>query len=1043
MAAAPHAPPWEVIDPFIEAYEKALAGHAGPVDLGDFLPPPEHAHYLAVLRELVRADLEHRWGGGGRRSVEDYLAAFPALREDASGLREIAFEEYRLRRQGGESPSPEEYRRRLGVDPGGWPAGEAKSPEPASAVESAALAYLGRRPAGHVAPPASESAELLASLHRDDPEAGYRLAQALTSLPSPGQRFLGFELLKELGRGAFGRVYLAREKALAGRLVALKVGADLQGESQFLARLQHTNIVPVYSVHRANPFQALCMPYFGATTLAQVLRELKQLPAPPRSGRWLVQSLATRQDATNGSAANRATDGLTLLGQKSYPDAVLWLGTRLAEGLAYAHERGVLHQDIKPANVLLADDGQPMLLDFSLSQDTKLGASLPAAYVGGTLPYMAPEHLEAFRDGRRHADPRSDVYSLGLILAELLTGRPAFPLPAGSLSEKLRQMIADREAGPPDVRRLNRAVSPAAASIVRHCLRPDPARRYQSARQLHEDLERHLNNLPLRWAREPSLMERGRKWARRHPRLTSVYAVGGLAVLLTLGLGLVIARQQAVESHRLFAEELRRTRSLLGGPTPSKRELTEGVALGRQALGRSGVMDDSAWARAATLLLPTDQRERLPAESRELLLLLGRGERLLAPPGADPSRDGHIQEAVRLNELAESCPAGEDGFRAVLLQRSLLRSAAGRKGEAEELFGRAEGLPPRTARDFYLDAVGLMDGGDFRTARDHLLRARQLDPQDPFVWYSLGLCLAEMREYPRAAEALTASLALRPDDPAAHYQRARVHNEMKEYAEAVAEFSEAIRLQPDYLDAYIDRAFARTGLKDHEGAEADLTHALEAGMTTTRVYFFRANVRRLTGNEKGAAADEAEGLRREPDDEFDWVARALARRDAGDADGALADLKQALRVNPHCVTALEDRAALLAEQPGHTEDAVKDLDRLLEIAPHDAQARAGRGVLLARLGRRDAALEDAREAERIDPRPAVLYQAAGVYALTSVQHADDCKEAYRLLAAALKGGHGYDLLQEDPDLKPIRSQPEFGRLVEAAATLEAHSPPKR
>src|SRR5207247_3990759 len=114
----------------------------------------------------------------------------------------------------------------------------------------------------------------------------------------------------------------------------------------------------------------------------------------------------------------------------TYVEAVVWLGCCLADGLAHAHERGILHRDLKPANVLLTDDGQPMLLDFNLSEDVKLRGSVAAARMGGTLPYMAPEQLQAFQDQRRVSfDGRSDIYALGVLLFELLTGRHPFTIP--------------------------------------------------------------------------------------------------------------------------------------------------------------------------------------------------------------------------------------------------------------------------------------------------------------------------------------------------------------------------------------------------------------------------------------------------------------------------------------------------------------------------------------------------------------------------------------------------------------------------------------
>ncbi len=118
-----------------------------------------------------------------------------------------------------------------------------------------------------------------------------RLAEVEGAFPDVGTTFLGFRLIDELGRGAFGRVYLARQGDLAGRMVALKVSTEMSGESQTLAQLQHTNIVPIYSAHRVGPLQAVCMPFFGRTTLADVIGGLPPEPFLPGSGAALRQHL--------------------------------------------------------------------------------------------------------------------------------------------------------------------------------------------------------------------------------------------------------------------------------------------------------------------------------------------------------------------------------------------------------------------------------------------------------------------------------------------------------------------------------------------------------------------------------------------------------------------------------------------------------------------------------------------------------------------------------------------------------------------------------
>src|SRR5262249_11483134 len=127
-------------------------------------------------------------------------------------------------------------------------------------------------------------------------------------------------------------------------------------------------------------------------------------------------------------AGDVTPDGWARLEGLPFVDAVLALGGQLADGLAHAHRRGILHRDLKPANVLLTDEGRPLLLDFNLAEDTKLRGSAERASIGGTLPYMAPEHMGAFRNAGGSIDARCDLYGLGVILFELLTGRHPFPI---------------------------------------------------------------------------------------------------------------------------------------------------------------------------------------------------------------------------------------------------------------------------------------------------------------------------------------------------------------------------------------------------------------------------------------------------------------------------------------------------------------------------------------------------------------------------------------------------------------------------------------
>ena len=461
---ATHPDPALELDAFVAAFEAAAAAGTNP-DLALFLPQPGHPLRDAVLRELVRVDLEFAWAGGRGRRIEDYRDRFPQLFEDSTAIRDLIREEFRLRKAAGEMPNSREYRDRFGVEP---ESGDGES-RPTDRLHPSTPAWPAERM----------------------PEVG-------DTIP-PGYRLIG-----ELGRGDFGRVYLAREMDLGERLVAIKLSALFAGESVTLARLQHTNIVPIYAAHRVGKYTAIVMPFVGRTTLGDLLASFRAGHVP-QSGHGVVSTLADRAKSTAGNsevipdseptpAPGRSRAVLEALERMTFVEAILWIGSELADGLAHAHERGILHRDIKPANVLFTDDGRPMLLDFNL-------ASVGEVRVAGTPAYMAPEQLAAAVENRGLATPQTDVYALGLVLLELFAGRLPFAEPRGPWEEMLPHMIAERKRLPLDCLPLPPDVTPGVRAILTKCLEPNPAHRYATAAELREDLNRQRNHQPLQFAR--------------------------------------------------------------------------------------------------------------------------------------------------------------------------------------------------------------------------------------------------------------------------------------------------------------------------------------------------------------------------------------------------------------------------------------------------------------------------------------------------------------------------------------------------------------
>ena len=352
-----------------------------------------------------------------------------------------------------------------------------------------------------------------------------RMLRPLTvpaEVPEVGEHLGPFYLKAELGRGASGRTFLASEPTLADRPVVLKVISDDQEEHLSLARLQHTNIIPLFSEHSfpERRLRALCMPYLGGTSLSRILEALAPIPPADRRGRDIIHVLDRVQAAVADAAAPDRPYRRNLE-NAYYVEAVCWIGTRLADALQEAHAHGLVHMDVKPSNVLIAADGSPMLLDFHLAcRPLRAGERFPGR-VGGTPGWMAPEQraaLDAVVAGETIPEPvdhRADIYALGLLLREALGGGPG---PEGGGSPC---------AGNPEV-------SVGLEDILARCLAIRPADRYPSAAALADDLRRHLEHQPLRGVPNRSPRERWRKWRRRRPSALGQSAIWISSVLLAL-----------------------------------------------------------------------------------------------------------------------------------------------------------------------------------------------------------------------------------------------------------------------------------------------------------------------------------------------------------------------------------------------------------------------------------------------------------------------------------------------------------------------------
>jgi Flp pilus assembly protein TadD len=404
------------------------------------------------------AAIKEDWERGAVPDAAAALARHPELLDNKSAILDLAYEEYCLRAEAGAAPEPDSFCDRF--------------PAHRSSLRSLIRAHQFLE----------ANSELLGSA----PPARW---------PEPGERWGDLALVRELGRGGFARVYLATEASTGDRPVAVKLAFNGGAEAKTLGRLNHPNVVPILSApsDAATGLTAVCMPFLGGATLNDVLDRAYRTAgaAPPRRAVVILDAVRAAVRAGDPPLDNSAPD--RWLSHGSYCEGVAFIGLKIAEALAFLHERGVFHLDLKPSNVLLGAGGRPMLLDFNLSADRRNAATRP----GGTLPYMAPEQVAALTAEPGipwPADARSDVFSLGVILYELLTGRLPFgTLPVQPVRHLVPVVLEKQRSGCQPLRTAVPREGKRLASLIERCLAFEPESRPASARQVVGELNRYLS----------------------------------------------------------------------------------------------------------------------------------------------------------------------------------------------------------------------------------------------------------------------------------------------------------------------------------------------------------------------------------------------------------------------------------------------------------------------------------------------------------------------------------------------------------------------
>jgi tetratricopeptide (TPR) repeat protein len=797
-----------------------------------------------------------------------------------------------------------------------------------------------------------------------------------------GQKLGDFEILKMIGQGGMGAVFLARQVSL-DREVALKVISHIGGaqvkhldrfkrESKVLAKISHPNIVPIYEVGQHGPYSYFAMEYVKGVSLDKVLSSIRNAKPDEKASEVMhkcleVQTSVAVDKNNNSNGAEIDTDYIVRISR---------IIVSIASALDYAHNKGILHRDVKPSNILINTEGTAKLVDFGLAKaETQQTITITGEFFG-TPSYVSPEQIRK----PETVDCRSDVFSLAATYYECLTLHP--PFGGDTVNETLTQVIS-REAIPP--KKYCPRLSTDFNTVLLHALEKLPEDRYQTAADFSTDIANLLEFKPIT-AKRPSITQRAYKTLRRNPLKITIVGISILVVVLSYFV------------YSSFIQTRNKT-NIIKFHTAGLREyeagrFTEAVTFFKKVLEVNPKDAEAYYSIGECYALEDNEKaieayqQAIKIDPKHAAAYWGLGLCYGAMKHYQESIDSYRQ-AIKIDHHNADTHLGlGDSYVAIEHYE-----------EAIESYNQAALIEPNDSEISQRLGDCYSKLGHYQKSIEAHKQSIKIGPSNALAWAGLGSCYLALGQNNKAVEALRQSLELERN-PLVYEELANAYKALGsssktskaygnagthywhrgEYDCAVEAFLKSIKSEPD-PSSYLGLGMAYTALGRHKEARNAFQQVTET--TDNKLHLFHA-YQGLAGclDKLGMYNDAIEAYRQavsiQPEDYTSYSGLAIIYGGRlRKYKEAIEYMKKAIDLEPtewelHMVLGTSYSAI------GLYHEAIDSLNRSLKLKPNEAQTLNSIGLCYYNLGSYDEAIKNYKQAIKIDPNFALAHSNLGL-----------------------------------------------------------------